>query len=113
QVVAVKVVLADNDLQWSTETVFSHGSSDAWVSVRTSRESSSPAVRLPTAKKPLLIRALLDGSGGGRDGQLDVSDQPHRLSNDDIETAANLMLGRAAGHLPVVYVSAGFSGGHL
>jgi hypothetical protein len=113
EMVAVKMTQSDHELEWSTEAVFSRRVEDTWVGVRTSRESNQPAVRLPPAKKPILVKSLLENLGGGKDGLLAVSSAPHALSNNDIDTAARLMLGQADCRLPVVYVSASFSGKSL
>jgi hypothetical protein len=67
-------------------------------------------VRLPPAKKPILVRVLLDQLGGSGDGILSVSSTPFRFENVDVDIAAQLILGRAGCRLPVVYVSAGFGG---
>ena len=56
---AVKYTRNDSDLQWVTTIAFSRTTSDSWVSIRVSCESSHPAVRLPPAKKPVVVRTLL------------------------------------------------------
>jgi len=110
QIVAVRNTIIEGDLEWDTAVVFSKQDNDAWVGVRTSRDSLQPASRLPAAKKPLIVRALLDQLGGDVDGSVRVSAEPLRLKESSIALAANLILSDAACHLPVVYVSCGFDG---
>jgi hypothetical protein len=109
---AIKHSKIDGDINWETTAVFSKKASDAWVSVRTSRESNHPATRLPPAKKPRLIGTLLERLGGASDGKLTVTDQAYRLTNSEIGLAASLLIGEARCHLPVVYISCGFDGRH-
>jgi len=97
-------------LEWVTVVVFSRWETDSWVSIRVSCESEHPAVRLPPAKKPVLVRVLLDDLGGSGDGVLSVGRTPYRLDNVDVDIAAQLILGRAGCRLPIVYVSASFDG---
>lgn len=109
---AIRHSKVDGDINWETTAVFSATAENAWVSVRTSRESNHPATRLPPAKKPRLIRTLLERLGGASDGQLPVAGEAYRLTNNEIELAANLVKGEAGCHLPVVYISCGFNGKH-
>ncbi len=104
---AVRHINFDGELTWETTIVLSRSPSDAWVSIRTSRESHHPAVRLPPAKKPVVVRTLLERLGGGLDGNLLVSDEPRFLTNGEIALASSLIAGEAGCHLPVVYVSCG------
>lgn len=106
---AISFKVVDAGIDWLTDIVFSRNVLDAWVSVRTSRESAHPAISLPPAKKPIVVRALLDGLAGGNDGALLVKPEAHILTNNDIDLAAKLISGEAGCHLPIVYVSAGFS----
>lgn len=110
---AIRYVTGDDELAWNTEAVFSREGSDCWVSIRVSSESRLPKRELPKAKKPVLIRTLLQDLGGGEDGRLRVSQEPQRLDNVDIDVAAELILGKTNTRLPVVYVSAGFNCDYL
>jgi hypothetical protein len=103
----------DDDLEWLTTVVFSKTSSDAWVGVRVECESQHAAARLPSAKKPVVVRTVLDSLGGAADGPLPIRDQAHILAHADIDLAAKLIRGDAGCRLPIVYVSAQFQGGHL
>lgn len=100
----------ENGIEWNTESVFSRKAGDTWVGIRTSRESDQPQLVLPNAKKPYLVRAMLEQAGGGLDGELFVRDAPHILKENDIAMAARLLNGDADNYLPVVYVSAYFDG---
>ena len=110
---ALKYTRNETDLEWATTDVYSRSPSDSWVGIRVLCESTHPAVRLPPAKKPVLVRLLLDSMGGAADGLLSVRGQAHRLENVDIDIAAQLIRGRARCRLPVVYVSAGFRNDHM
>lgn len=110
---AVRYVRHDNDLQWTTTIVFSSGASDALVATRVMCESTHPAVRLPQARKPVVLRVILEDLEGGVDGPLQVMGSPHLLRPSDIGLAADLLLGKASCRLPVVYLSAGFHGEYL
>ena len=103
----------DNDLEWLTTVVFSRTSSDAWVGVRVECESQHAAARLPSAKKPVVVRTVLESLGGAADGLLPIRDTAHILTNTDIDLAAKLIRGDAGCRLPIVYVSARFQGGYI
>lgn len=103
----------DNDLEWLTTVVFSRTSSDAWVGVRVECESQHAAARLPSAKKPVVVRTMLESLGGAADGPLPIRDTAHILTNTDIDLAAKLIRGDAGCRLPIVYVSARFQGGYI
>ena len=110
---AAKYTRNNSDLQWVTTIAFSRTMSDSWVSIRVSCESSHPAVRLPPAKKPVVVRTLMSTLGSGSDGLLGVSDAPYRLEQMDVDTAAQLISGRAGCRLPIVYASSSSTPGTL
>jgi hypothetical protein len=109
---AARYTRTADGLEWVTTIVFSRWETDSWVGMRVSCESTHPAVRLPPAKKPVLVRVLLQQLGGASDGILNVSTSSHRLENVDIDIAAQLISGRAGCRLPIVYVSSSFQGNH-
>lgn len=109
----VRYTRRDADLEWITTVVFSRTARDSWVGIRVSCESNHPAVRLPPAKKPVLVRTLLKELGGGADGEIRVGGSPLRLADADIELAGRLIVGKAGCRLPIVYVSAGFQGNYI
>lgn len=106
----VRYIKRAGGLEWLSTIVFSRTSSGAWVGIRVSCESSHPAARLPPAKKPVVVRTLLQDLGGSADGALRVGDSPIRLGNTDIDLAARLIRGTSGCRLPIVYVSADFQG---
>lgn len=110
---AVRYIRSDDGLEWQTMVVFSRHQNSSWVGVRIACEARSPIRRLPPAKKPVIVRTLLDNLGGASDGPLKVSRTAHILGNDDIELAARLITDQALSHLPVVYVSCGFHGEYI
>ena len=109
----VRYTRRDDGLEWLTSVVFSRTGADSWVGVRVSCESTHPSVRLPAAKKPVLVRTLLNSLGGSSDGALRVGRNPLRLQNGDIELAARLIVGDSGCRLPIVYVSSGFQGAYI
>ncbi len=109
---AVRYKRTDEDLEWTTTVTFSRHGIDTWVSIRVFCESKHPAARLPIAKKPVVVRTLLQALGGGRDGELQVGQEAYYLSNTEIEKAAKLIVGDSECRLPIVYVSASFYGGY-
>ncbi|TAH35201.1 MAG: hypothetical protein EYC70_13260 [Planctomycetota bacterium] len=113
QAAGIRHVRRDGGLEWIMTAVFSRTEADTWVGVRVSCESSHPAARLPPAKKPVLIKTILETLGGACDGVLLVSDSATYLDNTDIALAARLIRGQSGCRLPIVYVSAGFQGNHI
>lgn len=111
--VAIQYIIQDGDLEWNTTIVFSRRSSDTWIGVRTSCQSRHPSTVVPTAKKPIIIKTLLNNLGAANDGEFQVKQSPHILSNDDIALAARAISGQSGCHLPIVYVSLGFSGKYI
>jgi hypothetical protein len=107
---AFKYTATDGQIEWVTEVVFSKSEFDNWVGIRTSRESFQPQSSLPPAKKPLLVRTIIDGLGGGLDGEIYVSDKPHFLSENDVTMAVRLLNADSDNYLPLVYLSYPFPG---
>ncbi|MGO4282168.1 MULTISPECIES: hypothetical protein [Cupriavidus] len=109
---AIRHSSLQDGLEWVSTVVFWHAGTIAWISIRVSCESHRPAARLPVAKKPFLVRTILNRLVPGIDGELQTSDKPILLANSQVPLAARCILGTTACHLPVVYVSAQFTGGH-
>lgn len=109
--VAFRYRKIEGDLTWTTTVVYATNGGDAWVGIRTFRDSAQPRSDLPSAKKPFLVRTLLETLGGGLDGELHVSDRPHHLQVNDLAMAARLLNGDSNNHLPLVYVSRNFDEG--
>lgn len=110
---AVRFSKVEKGLEWETNIVFSKQPLDTWVSIRVSCESNHPSVQLPPAKKPILVRKLLERFGGALDGSLGVSQSAHKLKNDDVDLASGLITGESKCRLPIVYVSSGFQGKYV
>jgi hypothetical protein len=113
EVAAVEYTKTDRDLEWNTAIVFSRQEKDAWIGTRVSCEANHPATRVPTAKKPILIRLLLDTLEGASDGEMLASREPHFLNEMSVGLAARLLDARAGCRLPVVYVSRDFLGEYI
>lgn len=109
---AVRYTRLEGGLEWISEVTYSRGPLATWVAVRTSCESQHPSARLPVAKKPVILRTILQRLGGGEDGGLLVASAPKMLSNSEIDLASRCLRGTAGCRLPVVYVSSLFHAGH-
>ena len=110
QLAAVGYKRQEGDLTWAMSMGFSRQAADSWVSVRVSCDGDRALPQSPTARKPVVVRTLLDRLGGGVDGLLQVGEGPVLLGPDDLELAALCLTGQAGCRLPVVYVSAEFAG---
>lgn len=110
---AVKYKRVDDGLEWTTNIIFSRSARDTWVAARVFCESNHPATRLPIAKKPVLVRTLLQELGGGQDGGFHVGESPHVLNNGDIDSAKSIILGNSSCRLPIIYVSSTFRGKYV
>lgn len=112
EIVAIRYVKSENTISWETEIVFSRTNFDSWVGVRTSRDSNQFSTALPPAKKPVVVKQLLQKLGEAIDGPLTIREGAHKLTNDEIPLAASLIAGSSGCYLPVVYVSSGFDGSY-
>jgi hypothetical protein len=99
--------IENDEREWTTEVVGYEQAGNVLVSVRLDCNLLRPGLRLPIAKKPYVVRRLLEDLGGGNDAGLTVRDSPHRLEERAVEEAARLVTGKSGARLPVVYVSAG------
>jgi hypothetical protein len=95
--------------EWVTDTVAHEKDGVTWISVRVHCNLLSPGSKLPTPRKPYLVKVLLRELGGGFDGILPIDDKPALLQEDEVDVAASLMRGTARNRLPVVYVSTDWS----
>lgn len=102
----------DDNLKWITEISFTKERNDFWVSVKASQESASAASSTQEIKKPIIAIRLLSRFGGGLDGDLPINPEPIYLK--DCETghklAKALINGDSVNRLPVVYISASYTG---
>jgi len=110
EVASFRYSAVDGNLVWITEATYSKTADDDWVGVRTDRQSNVPQVTLPAAKKPLIVRTLIDELGGGLDDELYVSDKAYFLKETDSRMAVRLLNADADNYLPIVYVSCPFPG---
>ena len=96
-------------IDWITRLVYSKESESSWLGVRVFREAYGPIPYLPEAKKPLIVRALLENLRVSQDGPLPFDQKAYSLCDTDVPFIASIINGRSNCHLPVVYVSAGFN----
>lgn len=110
EIASFRYSAVDGNIVWVTEATYSKTDDDDWVGIRTDRLANTPQVTLPPAKKPLIVRTLLNDLGGGLDDEIYVSDRPHFLKEADVRMAVRLLNADADNYLPIVYVSCPFSG---
>jgi len=103
----------DSQFEWITTIVIAIQPSTSWISVRVECEPLHPMAQVPAAKKPVLVKLLLQEFGGGVDGAFEVTDVPVIFANSEINLAASCIRGETDAHLPIVYVSAPFTGPYL
>jgi hypothetical protein len=100
-------------LEWITTVVGFRTSEQFWVGIRLSCDALLAGTPIPAPRKPHVVKMILQRFGGGKDGDLEVSDKVVRLTGDHIEYAASMIAGRARNQLPIVYISAGGQNGGL
>ena len=103
----------DGKFEWITTIVLAEQPSGNWISVRVECEPLHPTAQVPPAKKPVFVKQLLESFGGGIDGAFAVNDAPVVLKHSEVGLAADCIQGYTGCYLPIVYVSAAFSGGYL
>lgn len=95
-----------NDTEWVTTVVSTKTSSQHLISIQLSCELSQASPRkLPKAKKPYIIKQILQRHSHGMDGHIPVSDQAIILKDGEEEIAAALIKDEAENILPIVYIS--------
>lgn len=99
-----------DEQRWVTEIVGRKSTDGLWVSVRVTCELLAPGISLPSAKKPHFLKTFMAALGGGKDGEFETRDRPHRLHDGDLSLAERIITGKAGNALPVVYISVGFIG---
>ncbi len=109
EIAAFRYSALDRDIQWVTEVTYSKTPEDDWIGIRTDREATRPLVSLPPAKKPYIVRTLIEKLGGGLDDELHVSDSAHHFSELDTRMAIRLLNADAENYLPLAYVSCPFT----
>ncbi|MBI4742642.1 MAG: hypothetical protein HY777_14075 [Betaproteobacteria bacterium] len=107
------VRVEEKNLEWITSIVTVKTPNQHLLSVQLSCEALTTAARLPTPKKPYVVRQVLNELGGGMDGSIPVADKPFFLNENEADVAAKLISGVAGNRLPIVYVSANYDGSHI
>ncbi len=94
-----------DSLDWTTDIIARKTQSEFFLGLQLYCDTTSVERSLPLARKPYLIKKLLETLGGGMDDQLLVSDRPHFPKPENIEYIAKLINRTADNVIPVVYVS--------
>lgn len=68
-------------------------------------ETPVTGAKIPVAKIPKVLRIVLDGAGGGLDGDVVVKNKPNYLKEDDADFVADILHGKTSSIIPVVYLS--------
>lgn len=110
---AVVYCKKDDQFEWITTVVFAIQPSSNWISVRVECEPLHPMAVVPAAKKPVLVKLLLQEFGGGIDGDFEVVSTPIIFAQSEIDLAGRCVRGETDSYLPIVYVSAPFVGPYL
>jgi hypothetical protein len=105
---ALQLRHADENLEWVTELAGAETEDGLLASVRVHCTAQKTGVEIPAARKPYVVRQLLEELGGGNDAGLVITDTPHSLLEEDLDLAARAMIGTLGNRLPVVYVSRSF-----
>ncbi|MGV3708628.1 MAG: hypothetical protein ACO1Q7_07285 [Gemmatimonas sp.] len=95
--------------EWTTELVCRSTKSSATIAVRLDCNQLVAGAYLPSSKKPILVKMLLQQFGGGVDSWLEVQDRPTKLREVQVDDAAAIVRGSTPVCLPIVYVTAGSS----
>lgn len=93
-------------MRWVTEFQFASSPEGNLVAVTVHVDSELTALSLPPARKPYIVRQLVQEFGGGKDGDLYVTEQPYYLKASEIEFASAIITGDCGNALPIVYLSA-------
>lgn len=96
---------------WRTECVLNSCEADAFTTVRVICLSENEGAKIVNPKKPYFLKLILKKGWGALDGELEVSDSPRYLAENDLELAESVILGNATILMPVVYLSADDKGG--
>ena len=110
--VGIRYERLERPRRWVTEVVGLKTADGFYVSVRVSSDSDSPGDMIRDAKKPYVIKLIINKLGGGVDGGLKVGDKPHLLKPEEIDRAHDILTGTTKCILPIVYVSAYADGEH-
>ena len=108
--VAVVYRKTDSGLIWASTIVYSAQPGSNWVSVRVESSTILPAANVPEAKKPAVIKVLIDKLGGGVDGEFQIAPIPVILTSSEVDVAAKIVKNETDSYLPIVYVSTHFDG---
>lgn len=103
----------NNKLIWTTSIVTHKSESRHVLSIQVTCDALNTAAKLPLPKKPIFLTQAIAELGGGMDGQVPVTDKPIMLNEEDVAIAAALITGVGRNSLPIVYVSADYSDGHM
>jgi hypothetical protein len=93
------------NLEWTTTCVAKCSTDNCIVNIQIQCDALESTIKLPDARKPILIRKIISTLGGGMDGEIPITDRPFRLDEGDEEIAALLINGVAGNILPIIYVS--------
>ncbi|HZF52361.1 MAG TPA: hypothetical protein VE093_27085 [Polyangiaceae bacterium] len=96
--------------EWTTDVVTVRDAVNVTVSVRLDCNLVVPSSKVPTPKKPYVIKKLFERLRGGLDGAFEVSDEPHHLAESDVDLATRIVFAKSDNYLPIVYVSVDFMG---
>ena len=95
-----------DSVRWITEVIGVRFPNKFLVSVQLDVGSELPVEKIDYGKRPHILKTIMREIGGGKDGQLLVSDKPIYLSEEQVDVAADLINSNSGSLMPIVYVSA-------
>lgn len=88
-----------------TTIVGSKSETEFLVSVNLEYDSPGAKIKGPFIKKPYIVKMLINSLGGGRDGDILVSDKPILLNEGEEAFVGDILRGLPGAIMPVLYLS--------
>lgn len=110
RIAALQHRYTENNYNWVTELVGGETNGSLLVSIRVHCTALITGLEIPWARKPYIIRLIIQQLGGGQDGSFTIGENPHFLKENEMEIAIACLSGRMGNRLPVVYVSSKIDG---
>ena len=90
---------------WTTDLVGGKLGNKFWASVVVDHKTTQLDRPLELAKKPFIVKHVLENLGGGYDGMFKLTGKPYHVHDCELDKIAKVMTGRGKTMMPVIYVS--------